>query len=583
VSRLPHRPGLDGLRALAVAAVLLYHGGVPAAPGGFLGVDVFFVLSGYLITSLLLAEHRATGAIALGRFWLRRARRLLPAALAVIGVCLLVTAVFLPSGLPSARGDALASVFYVNNWHQILEDRSYFAAFGRPSLLQHLWSLSVEEQFYLLWPLLLWAGLRRLGRARTLGLTLLGVVASAGLMALLHHPGEDPSRVYYGTDTRAAPLLLGAALAFAWPAARLTTQVGRGARGVLDGAGALGLAALVVAVVAWHDYQPALYAWGLLAVAVAAAAVVAAVAHPATRLGAALGARPLTWIGARSYGIYLWHWPVMALTRPGIDVAASRWILVPAQVAAAVGLAALSYRFLEQPIRQGRVPFELDARLRARAPRQRLALVSAGAVAVLAVGTWTAVRATPPAGPGARLAEASGAARAAPASRPVSAPAPAGAVVAAHGPVLAVGASVMLAAQPALERRLGDVRVDARVGRQAKDIIARLGAYRRAGRLPARVVVQIGENGPLYGADLRRLRRVLDGVPRVVLVNVRVPRSWEDQVDRALTAGVASWSGARLADWRDASARGGLLWDGAHPNPAGARVYARVVARALRS
>jgi peptidoglycan/LPS O-acetylase OafA/YrhL len=566
-TQLPYRAGLDGLRAVAVAAVLLYHADIAWFQGGFVGVDVFFVLSGYLITSLLLTERAASGTVRLGRFWARRARRLLPAAVLVIAVSLLIVAAFQPGSLGSARGDALASLLYVNNWHEIVAGHSYFAAFARPSLVQHLWSLSVEEQFYLLWPPLLAVAAARMRRGRVAWLLLGGIVVSTALCALLYR-GGDPSRVYYGTDTRAAPLLLGALLAFGWPAARLTRDVGRGASGVLDAIGLAGLAGLLVAIVTWRDFDPWLYPWGLLVVALASAAIVAAAVHPAARVGRFLGVGPLRWIGQRSYGIYLWHWPVMALTRPGIDVSASRWVLAPAQIGLAVALAALSFRFVEQPIRRG----EALRWLERQAPRARLAAVTAGAVAVAVVAGWAFSRSVPVT---ARAQVSSPAARVVDARR-VSHPA-------SRPRVLAVGASVMLGARAALERRLGPrTLVDAAVGRQTGDVIERLAAYRAAGRLPPRVVVQLGDNGPVWGADARRLRTALRGVRRVVLVNVRVPRSWEGEVDGMLVQAARGWPAARLADWRAASGRGDLLYDGAHPNLAGQSVYARVVARALR-
>jgi peptidoglycan/LPS O-acetylase OafA/YrhL len=231
---LPYVGALDGVRALAVAGVLLYHGGVAWLPGGFLGVDLFFVLSGFLITSLLLAEREATGRIDLGRFWVRRARRLLPAAFAVIGVCLVVVALLPPGEAARTRADALASLGYVNNWHQVLAERSYFESFGRPSLLEHLWSLAVEEQFYLLWPLLLGFGLSRLGRRRTAIVTLTAAAASGLAMGLLFEPGSDPSRVYFGTDTHASGLLAGALLAFLWPLGRFRATPHPSAVWVLD-------------------------------------------------------------------------------------------------------------------------------------------------------------------------------------------------------------------------------------------------------------------------------------------------------------------------------------------------------------
>ena len=245
-TQLPYRPGLDGLRALAVAGVVLYHAGVSWMPGGFLGVDVFFVLSGYLITSLLLAERRRKGRVGFIAFWLRRARRLLPAVLLVVFVCLLATSTIARDDLARTRGDAIASVVYLTNWHLIAASHSYFNAFGRPSLLQHLWSLAVEEQFYLFWPLVLMGSLKLLGRRYTIVLTVLLALASTALMWGLYDPNRDPSRVYYGTDTRAATLRVGALLAFAWPLGGFRDEVSRHAVRVLDGVGCVALLAVLV-------------------------------------------------------------------------------------------------------------------------------------------------------------------------------------------------------------------------------------------------------------------------------------------------------------------------------------------------
>jgi peptidoglycan/LPS O-acetylase OafA/YrhL len=567
---LPYVPALDGVRAVAVAAVVLYHAGVAATPGGFLGVDVFFVLSGFLITSLLLEEQATRGRIDLGRFWLRRAKRLLPAAFLVIVVAALAAAVLAPGDFARTRSDALASLVYANNWHQLLADHSYFAAFERPSLLLHLWSLAVEEQFYLLWPLALGLVVGRLGRRNAAWITLAAAIASATLMALLHEPGADPSRIYFGTDTHASGLLIGALLAFAWPLGRLRTPPRRSAAAVLDATGFLALAGLLFAIATWTDYDDGVYRGGLVMIALLTAALIAVVVHPATRLGRALGAAPLVWIGKRSYGIYLWHWPVMALTRPGIDVHAPRTAVVLGQIALTVALAAASYRYVEQPIRTGTAQRRLRAALDRRRPRVRLALVTATLAGVVATVGWLAladphlVRATPVLERASTVAEQPPARQHRPRGRP-----------------LAVGASVMLAAQPELERR---ATVDAAVGRQVPDILARLEQYRAAGKLPDRVVVQIGENGPLSEDDVRTLRTVLREVDRVVLVNVRVPRSWDDDVNAALAAAAADWPAARLADWYRASARAGLLYpDGAHPTTAGQRVYTRLVRRALAS
>jgi peptidoglycan/LPS O-acetylase OafA/YrhL len=558
---LPYVPALDGVRAIAVAGVLLYHAGVAWLPAGFLGVDVFFVLSGFLITSLLLAELDRGGRIDLRRFWSRRARRLLPAAFLVIAVTLAVVAAFYPEDAARTRADALSSFAYVNNWHQILADRSYFEGFQRPSLLQHLWSLAVEEQFYLLWPLALGLGLARLGRRRLVQATAVAAVVSAVGMAVLFEPGGDPSRVYFGTDTHATGLLVGVLLAFAWPLGRLRAPPGPRAVLLLDVAAVAALALLFAAMAAWHDFDPAVYRGGLAAVAVVSAVLVAAAAHPACRVARGLGAAPLRWIGERSYGIYLWHWPVMALTRPGLDLEWSRWVLVPLQIGATVALAAASYRWVEQPIRSGAGKAWLDR----RPPRGRLAIAVAAVLAVTVSAVWVAGRDGVAQRPIA-LAQAETAAATTAPARP-------------RRP-LAVGASVMLAARAALGRH---ANVDAKIGRQTRDVIARLESYRRRDALPDRVIVQLGENGPIFDDDIRALRRALSGVPRVVLVTVRAPRSWTASVNAKLAEAVTDWPQARLADWYGASAQGDLLYgDATHPNERGQRVYAQLVERALR-
>jgi hypothetical protein len=322
----------------------------------------------------------------------------------------------------------------------------------------------------------------------------------------------------------------------------------------------------------WHDYDPALYPGGIALAALLSTALIAAVVHPASHVGHALGVAPLRWIGDRSYGIYLWHWPVMALSRPDLDVPWSRWILVPAQILATVALAAASYRWLEMPVRRGELQARIKAWMERRPPRGRLAVAGAAAATCVAAVAWIAALPAPSSPARQALPPASEAAHHRPAAaRKPTAP-------------LAVGASVMLAAAPELHRRLGsDAVVDAAISRQPSDLIARLEGYRKAGALPDRVVVQMGENGPVWSSDVRRLRAALADVPRVVLVNVRVPRSWESQVNTTLEQAVTGWPGARLVDWHGASHAAGLLYgDGTHPDPKGQRLYARLIARSIR-
>ncbi len=379
VHRLAHRPGLDGLRGLAVAAVVAYHLGVPGAQGGFLGVDVFLVVSGYLITALLLTEHADRGRVDLGRFWARRARRLLPALVVVLVAVALWGHLAAPAAtLDRLRGDGLAALAYVANWRFVLTGQSYVDGFLDPSPLRHLWSLGVEEQWYLVWPLIVVVLAGRIRRRPVLvGVLAAAAGASAVLMAALHHPGTDPSRAYYGTDTRAQALLVGAALA-AW---RVGRPVAWPRRRTADVGGAVGLALLGAAVVAGRVDADWLYRGGFLAVALATAGVVAVAADGRGPLADGLGARPLAWVGQRSYGIYLWHWPVVvALTE-----ATTGWAgpaLGAARVTVTLALATASYLFVEQPVRQGRWPV-------------RPAL-GAGTVAVAASLALLVTLATPP-------------------------------------------------------------------------------------------------------------------------------------------------------------------------------------------
>jgi peptidoglycan/LPS O-acetylase OafA/YrhL len=386
-------PGLDGLRAVAVLAVVAYHLGFGWAPGGLLGVGVFFTLSGYLITDLLL-DQAGRGGISLPSFWLARARRLLPGLFVMLVVVAAWVTVIGPHQPEDFRSAVSSAAFYVNNWWLIVRDVSYFAAFEQPGPLNHLWSLSVEEQFYIVWPLVIVLGVRAVPEAaygtrpRLGAACLVLAVASAVLMAVVFRPGIDPSRVYYGTDTRAFELLVGAALAMVWPSQRLKAGIAPAAGRMLDACGALGLAVVLLLVWQTDPYAPFLYRGGLVLLSCATVLIIVAVVHPASRLGVALGRRPLRWVGERSYGIYLWHFPIIVLTTPaaarGPDLARAA-----AQVAATLVVAALSWRYVEDPIRHGglrRLGETLDPRRWRRRPPPVPARVAAVASVFVLAG-----------------------------------------------------------------------------------------------------------------------------------------------------------------------------------------------------
>ncbi|GED66862.1 acyltransferase [Brevibacillus reuszeri] len=347
--------GIDGLRALAVLAVIVYHLNYNWAPGGLLGVGIFFVLSGYLITDLLIAQWTRHGRLDMKDFWIRRARRLLPALLLLLMLVVAWAAIFSPAQMSSVRGDVPAAILYVSNWWLIFQDVSYFQKFGPPSPLGHLWSLAVEEQFYLFWPLLLAFGLHFVKRRGPLiVLTLLAAAISALAMAFLYEPGLDPSRVYYGTDTRVFALLIGAVLAMVWPSRKLSPDISAKARITLDATGFLGLAILLYGIWKTNQYDDFLYQGGLVLLSVVSAVVVAVLAHPASHFAKWMGCKPLRWLGVRSYAIYLWHYPIIVLTTPTVEQ--SEWSQITRailQLTATLVLAALSWKYIEEPIRRG--------------------------------------------------------------------------------------------------------------------------------------------------------------------------------------------------------------------------------------
>lgn len=348
-----YRPGLDGVRALAVVLVILFHLGVSTFRGGLLGVGIFFTLSGYLITGLLVTSWRRRHNLGLRTFWLRRARRLLPAVLTLLVTCLTVVLLVARDELDRRLVEAAAALGYVANWHTIFAGDSYFTQVHGPGPFDHLWSLAVEEQFYLVWPLLLGL-LIVVTRGRTKVVAAITAALAAGsfvLLAALAHPGIDNTRAYEGTDTRAGGLLVGAALALAWSGSsatadrpsRMTTAVGQ-----LTGlAGLAGIAWLVTTA---DEDSASLYRWGLLLLGVCTAALLVAVEDARTPLGRLFSLPPLRWLGERSYGLYLWHLPVIAFTPADVlvDHGVARAAL---QVATAVVLAAASWRFIENPIR----------------------------------------------------------------------------------------------------------------------------------------------------------------------------------------------------------------------------------------
>ena len=608
-----YMPGLDGLRAVAVLVVVLYHLNFGWASGGLLGVGVFFVLSGYLITDLLLAEHERTGAIALGRFWLRRARRLLPALWVMLVVVTLWVAFLDPAQLAGFRGALLAALLYFSNWWYAFQHVSYFASFGAPSPLGHLWSLAVEEQFYLLWPLALLLAVRFVRRREVLiGLLVVGAVASAWAMASMFQPGSDPTRVYEGTDTRAFQLLVGAALAVALPSRRLTAPISTLRRRGVDVLGAVGLLVILAMVVGTNEYEACLYRGGMAVLSLATAAVVVALVHPSTLLNRALGVAPLRWIGVRSYAIYLWHYPIIVLTTP-VDSTPGP-LLGLLQVGATVGVAALSWRFVEDPIRRhgfrGVVSFLTAPRWSRRGVPLGL-WAGAGAAGLLLAASGIGLSGVVVAAPKASLAAlpsrvvetpsqaipsstSTAAALLSPCGPPPPSPAAAGTPPAPSPiPVTVVGDSIMIDVAPDLHQLMPYAYITGQVSRQMAALPSVLAQLSAAGQLYPRLVIELGSNGP--GWDPGQVAALLRSLKlqQVVLVNAGQDPGhpdWPTLINQELDQVAAAVPGTTIADWYTASTGhpeyfmwGDLSGDGVHPGPVGSEAMALLIATAVES
>jgi len=602
-------PALDGLRALAVMAVVLYHGEVSGLPGGFLGVEVFFVISGYLITALLISERERTGGTAYLAFWARRARRLLPALFVLAAGVGLVWVLFVPGELASIRGDFVAALTYVTNWYQILVHQSYFQAIGRPSPLRHLWSLAVEEQFYIVWPLVL-AGIYRITRGRqgrmvlvTLGLALLSAVWGV----LLFTPGVDPSRVYYGTDTRASGVLLGAVLAIAIPPWRMRAPLQAAARWIITGIGVIGLVGITYMTITVNEFDPFVYQGGFVLVDLLTVALILALVHPAgTVLATSFSVSPLLWIGRRSYGIYLWHWPIFVLTRPGVDVDVNGWLLLALRLILTFAIAEVSYRFVEMPVRNGALGRWWAGRSQpgglvpARAHRPVL-LVSAVALCVVlafAVATPSTASLNGVDLSGASIDEVGNVIEVGTTLAPdpssvdtTVAPGPSSSTTStttlAQGigaSTIAIGDSVLLGARSAVRNQLPGITVNADVGRQFNVLSWLIPVLRNSGDLRPNVVINLGTNGPPTENDLRKALDNLADVKRVVLVTTREPRSWQDLTNDRIRSAAEGRSNVVVADWFALSAGHPefFVTDGVHLTVAGADAYSMTIATALR-
>ncbi|MBK3914615.1 acyltransferase family protein [Listeria ivanovii] len=606
-------PSIDGLRALAVIAVIAYHLNFSWAKGGFIGVDIFFVLSGYLITNILLTQWEKTQTLQLKQFWLRRFRRLIPAVYIMIVVVVIYSVLFHPEILKNLRGDAIASFFYVSNWWFIFHNVSYFDSFGLPSPLKNLWSLAIEEQFYLIWPAFLLVFLRWVKNPKLLLKIVIGLgLLSAIWMTILYDPGTDPSRVYYGTDTRAFDLLAGCALAFVWPFNRLSPVVPKKSKAVLNIAGTLSILLFLVFTAFVSEYQPFLYRGGLLFVAIIGVTMIATISHPASYLSKIFSFKPLRWIGTRSYGIYLWHYPIITLTTPVFEVGQPNIWRAILQVAATFIIAELSFRFIETPIRKnGFINYfkgfkdknyfvwknkPVGKWLGITGLATVLVLFSLAMTNILPVNTnaekqTTSVKTdssdSEKSPPKKKTDDKDAKKKTETAKPPEKAPPGKSKPIASNGTIsytqtLALGDSIMIDIEPYLKEAVPNITIDGLVGRQLRDAITTATGYKKYNASGSAVILELGTNGPFTESQLDTLLDQFDKAS-IYLVNTKVPRGWEAEVNKSI-ANAADRSNVTVVDWYSQAVNNPQYFgkDGVHLTKSGSKAYVTLLTNTMK-
>jgi len=570
-------PAIDGLRAVAVIAVMFYHLGFSWIPGGFLGVDLFFVISGYVITRLLLDSIAQSGGLDLRGFYIARARRLLPALIFMLVSTTIAIGIWAPDTIKRLLTDTPFSLTGTMNWWLVAHHQDYFESIGRPPLLQHTWSLAVEAQFYLVWPLILYFILKQFGK-KHIPLASLAIAAASAITLLFVSFSLDASNaskvshVYFGTDTHSIGLFLGAALAVSWIPQNFTTQVSKKAQDFIDGVGFIGFIGILAAFLFIDETQPTLYKIAFPLAGICGAAIIMSVVHPASRFAPVLQNPVFLWIGERSYSIYLWHWVIFQVTRPSVDLAGKEWALYSLRILIVLALADISLRYIELPVRRGVIQYWVKG-LKYRTKRERntqTRLLGLFTVVVFLFAASVSMRAIAIATEQREKLEASlGASTSVEVKKEVDG-------------LWVTGDSVILG----IRSKLGETHpisvMNARIGRQAPELLSVI-LHDKAQAPNSTVIFDLGNNNALTREQTVAIFEAVKDQPKIIVVNTAVPRPWREGNNALIREIASKYSNVVVINWNLISEGHPEYFapDGVHLVPAGVDVYVAEILKHL--
>jgi peptidoglycan/LPS O-acetylase OafA/YrhL len=573
-----HIASIDGLRAIAVTAVVLYHLGISWIPGGFLGVDLFFVISGYVITRLILDSINQSSGLDLRAFYAARLRRIYPAFIFMVVCIIIFVGVWAPEAIKRFLSDLPYALTGTINWLLVARHQDYFETIGRPPLLQHTWSLAVELQFYLIWPIILLTILKYFGKKNIARIALLIAIISGVTLFLVslrldQSNAQQVSHIYFGTDTHSLGLFLGSALAVSWIPQNLSADIEKRAQDVVDAIGVVGLLGLIAAFLFIDETNAGLYRLAFPLAGIFGCLVIISLVHPASRFAPLISSAPFKWVGQRSYGIYIWHWVIFQVTRPSVDLTGQSWALYLARVLLVLALADISLRWVEIPFRQGMVQNWFRG-MKYRSPkiklRQQLSIVFS-IIAVLAITSSISVQAINKAE---QIAQDQITQQGDQSASQEDLGSTTGLWV--------TGDSVILGIRSKLESKEHISLINARVGRQAPELLAVMRVDQSS--VPSSpVVFNLGNNNALSEQTVIDIFEVVKNQPQVIVVNTAVPRPWKDANNAIISKVASRYPNVRLVDWDRVSKDRPELFapDGVHLSPAGSDVYVDLVLTVL--